>query len=53
MREGLAVAIADVEAGEVLDGERPHRQAEIGDGLVDLGGRGAFLEQEFSFAQIA
>ncbi len=53
MREGFPIAIADIETGQVLHGERPHRHAEIGDGLVDFCGRGAFFQQELGLAQIA
>ena len=45
----LAVAPADVEAGEVAHLERPHRPAEIGERLVDLAGRRALEQQRLGF----
>src|SRR5690606_10190762 len=38
--------IADVEAGEVADRERPHRVAEIDHHLVDLLGERALLDED-------
>ena len=42
----LADGPADVEAGEVAHAERPHREAELLERLVDLLRRRAFLEQQ-------
>jgi hypothetical protein len=48
----LADLPADVESREVAHAERPHRHAEALERAVDLGGRGALLDQEHRLAQV-
>ena len=48
----LADLVADVDAGEVADRERPHREAELVDDAVDLLGQRALLDEEARLSRV-